>query len=1122
MPMRVPLLVGTFPASTQVPASVGTGSSTTDALHTPITSLRATLPPKQDVEPLPRDVTRLLSVAADAIGKNNLQAALDATEEAEQLAPDRVEPLEIRLVALLSRGGSGDVRTVLDAISARDPRNAVGIAFRGLIAAQAGRDAEALALFALFIGEGAIERRGVAIPLPTEPGELEELAAACALRLGYADAALSAIAEAKRARATDGKILRRIGLLESDALVMLGRRDEACVILRGLIPVESALAASEDADAKRAPATDATAASVRPLDEIAMLALLRLDLIEVERGRVAERLRDALSARQLAERSDFAFWRVTRLAEIAQLAPSASDASTLDGTTLGARETSASTSAVAATEQVGRRELLRLMLSDGTLTRAQRMEQLERVLVRFSGGFERDPMAMRFALWLLAREDLARAIDVATELVAEEPCAIDAVVAGLLLAPVDVDQILSILDQTRRGATADAMRSRVLARFGFADEAISVAEAARSRDPASLPLLAAAALAAAEASDVTILGEVDEVAGGRDSVLAPILARAWMLVGDEGRANDRGGSGGGSLASLLAANRSEDAVRLEATGRAALSSRLPFADECLALAAEIDPFGDALDPLAQRLTAVESAGEGTGQSASVLKRWADAAVATSPAVPTRRKLGLLLALNAGSVTRPTEIPPAPLGARFDALVLAPSSLRLTSTLAAQRARPQTIDAQAAVAQTLIATGDVAGAVAILERCSRSASVEGNSRAVGALLATAAEIAKREPTRARDMSRTAEALLPRLGRATSGDMLAAMRLAIVARSDEATLERLAERLARASRPLTVADTNGCLELLNGVRRVDDDPFPAALLADAIARDTRAEADARRRIARASIALGALSGGCWQRTESLLCDLASERIEVFVRASDMPSANVDGSTAVVGTGGAVDLGRQFVRAADAHALIGDELGSRRLLERAVFTEPVSAEAQNNLAYFVVDRGAVDEATIAMSLEALAKAPDNPSILDTVGVLRYRQGRLRDGADGMGAITLFRQALRIRPEDPSLETLDHLGDALWQEGDQQAAIRCWQQVGQVAQLRYPPQEIAKNLVEFQRREFGLALLEPAPLLRRLYGRIADRAARKLEEVARGEPPSVRPMTLEAPGGMESGTNR
>ena len=1140
--MRVPLLVGTFPASTfpastfpvsnRVPASVGTGSSTTDALHTPITSLRATLPPKQDVEPLPRDVTRLLSVAADAIGKNNLQAALDATEEAEQLAPDRVEPLEIRLVALLSRGGSGDVRTVLDAISARDPRNAVGIAFRGLIAAQAGRDAEALALFALFIGEGAIERRGVAIPLPTEPGELEELAAACALRLGYADAALSAIAEAKRARATDGKALRRIGLLESDALVMLGRRDEACVILRGLIPVESALAASEDTEAKLAPATDATAASVRPLDEIAMLALLRLDLIEVERGRVAERLRDALSARQLAERSDFALWRVTRLAEIAQLAPSANDASTLDGTNLGARETSASSSAVAATEQVGRRELLRLMLSDGTLTRSQRMEQLERVLANFSGGFEssgdfeRDPMAMRFALWLLAREDLARAIDVATELVAEKPCAIDAVVAGLLLAPVDVDQILSILDQTRRGATADAMRSRVLARFGFADEAISVAEAARSRDPASLPLLAAAALAAAEASDVTILGEVDEVAGGRDSVLAPILARAWMLVGDEGRANDRGGSGGGSgggsLASILAANRSEDAVRLEVTGRAALSSRLPFADECLALAAEIDPFDDALDPLAQRLTAVESAGERTGQSASVLKQWADAAVATSPAVPTRRKLGLLLAFNAGSVTRPTEIPPAPLGARFDALVLAPSSLRLTSTLAAQRARPQTIDAQAAVAQTLIATGDVAGAVVILERCSRSASVEGNSRAIGVLLATAAEIAKREPARARDMSRTAEALLPRLGRATSGDMLAAMRLAIVARSDETTLERLAERLARASRPLTVADTNGCLELLDGVRRVDDDPFPAALLADAIARDTRAEADARRRIARASIALGALSGGWWQRTESLLRDLASERIEVFVRASDKPSANVDGSTAVVGTGGAVDLGRQFVRAADAHALIGDELGSRRLLERAVFIEPVSAEAQNNLAYFVVDRGAVDEATIAMSLEALAKAPDNPSILDTVGVLRYRQGRLRDGADGMGAITLFRQALRIRPEDPSLETLDHLGDALWQDGDQQAAIRCWQQVGQVAQLRYPPQEIAKNLVEFQRREFGLALLEPAPLLRRLYGRVADRAARKLEEVARGEPPSVRPMTLEASDGIETGTNR
>ncbi|MFM1868686.1 MAG: hypothetical protein RL591_2094, partial [Planctomycetota bacterium] len=640
MPMRVPLLVGTFPTSSQAKTTAGTDSNITDRLHAPMMSLRAELPPKQDVAPLPRDVTRLLSVAADAIGKNNLQAALDATEEAEQLAPDRVEPLEIRLVALLSRGGSGDVRTVLDEISARDPRNAVGIAFRGLIAAQAGRDAEALALFALFLGEGAIERRGVAIPLPTEPGELEEIAAACALRLGYADAACTAIAEAKRARATDGKALRRIGLLESDALVMLGRQDEACTVLRGLIPTERAIARSETADRTPAQsgdsteaaeaaestdatnATDATAASTRTLDECAMLALLRLDLIELESGRGAERLRDALNSPQLAERSDFALWRATRLAEIARPQLSASEVSTLGGTTASSRGASDATTALAPTEELGRRALLRVILNDATLTRAQRHEQLERVLLGFSGGISRgfsggisggsgrDPMATRFALWLLAREDLARAVDVAAELVAKDPCAIDAIVAGLLLAPVDVDQLLAMLEKSGRGATVDAMRSRVLARFGFADEAISVAEAARSRDPASLPLLAAAALAAAEGSDVTILGEVDEVAGGRDSAIAPILARAWFLVGDEGRANDRGGSSGGSnggsnggtLASMLAANRSEDAARLEATGRAALSSRLPFADECLALAAEIDPFGTALDPLAQRLT----------------------------------------------------------------------------------------------------------------------------------------------------------------------------------------------------------------------------------------------------------------------------------------------------------------------------------------------------------------------------------------------------------------------------------------------------------------------------------------------------------------------------------------
>ena len=143
--------------------------------------------------------------------------------------------------------------------------------------------------------------------------------------------------------------------------------------------------------------------------------------------------------------------------------------------------------------------------------------------------------------------------------------------------------------------------------------------------------------------------------------------------------------------------------------------------------------------------------------------------------------------------------------------------------------------------------------------------------------------------------------------------------------------------------------------------------------------------------------------------------------------------------------------------------------------------------------------------MAERAARLAPDDPAVLDTLGVLRYHQGRFRDDASGPGAITLFRQALRVDPDDPSLATLDHLGDALWRDGDQAGAIRCWQQVAQVAKLRYPPDAMARSLREFQRREFGIELVSPVEFVQKQYGRIVDRAEQKLQEVARGVTPSV-----------------
>ena len=89
----------------------------------------------------------------------------------------------------------------------------------------------------------------------------------------------------------------------------------------------------------------------------------------------------------------------------------------------------------------------------------------------------------------------------------------------------------------------------------------------------------------------------------------------------------------------------------------------------------------------------------------------------------------------------------------------------------------------------------------------------------------------------------------------------------------------------------------------------------------------------------------------------------------------------------------------------------------------------------------------------------------------------------------------------------TLDHLGDALWRAGDQEGAIKSWQQVSVVARRRYPPKMFAERMSAFQLRTYGFELVPIAQFVRREFGAVVERAQVKLEEVAAGKPPGVVP---------------
>ncbi len=104
--------------------------------------------------------------------------------------------------------------------------------------------------------------------------------------------------------------------------------------------------------------------------------------------------------------------------------------------------------------------------------------------------------------------------------------------------------------------------------------------------------------------------------------------------------------------------------------------------------------------------------------------------------------------------------------------------------------------------------------------------------------------------------------------------------------------------------------------------------------------------------------------------------------------------------------------------------------RLL-RLIELEPDSAQAYNALGYTLADR--TDRYADAREFisEALALAPEDPYILDSMGWVEYRLGNIDE------AVRYLRRAYDIS-QDPEIAA--HLGEVLWVMGTRQEARRIW----------------------------------------------------------------------------------
>jgi tetratricopeptide (TPR) repeat protein len=102
-------------------------------------------------------------------------------------------------------------------------------------------------------------------------------------------------------------------------------------------------------------------------------------------------------------------------------------------------------------------------------------------------------------------------------------------------------------------------------------------------------------------------------------------------------------------------------------------------------------------------------------------------------------------------------------------------------------------------------------------------------------------------------------------------------------------------------------------------------------------------------------------------------------------------------------------------------------RKLLEQ----RPGDAVVQNALGYTLADRNRQLEEADALVSAALAQTPDSAAVLDSMGWVRFRQGRLPE------ALEYLRRAQSLG-EDAEIEL--HVGEVQWAAGDQAAARATW----------------------------------------------------------------------------------
>jgi Flp pilus assembly protein TadD len=118
----------------------------------------------------------------------------------------------------------------------------------------------------------------------------------------------------------------------------------------------------------------------------------------------------------------------------------------------------------------------------------------------------------------------------------------------------------------------------------------------------------------------------------------------------------------------------------------------------------------------------------------------------------------------------------------------------------------------------------------------------------------------------------------------------------------------------------------------------------------------------------------------------------------------------------------------------------------LRKVMKLAPTNQHAYNALGYSLAERNVRLPEALVLIEKALSLTPDDPFILDSLGWVQFRLGKLQ------AAETALRRAYALRPD---AEIAIHLGEVLWVKGQKDDAKKFWRD----ANTKDPQSDVLKS---------------------------------------------------------------